>query len=147
MDYADISLLEFRIINTDNGPSEYSLKLTDKGIESKAIVTLNIDHDYLEADVDRFIYITVTGNDGPIEFNLSQEYVKFTKIPDAFSIFSAISIDNKYLLDEDGNLRFNQVNFKLAYTHKHPGEIGISESLRHGTFFSTKIPLSDERGK
>lgn len=146
MEKPDISLLEFRIINENNGPSAYNFDLADNGIESKIITTVNIGEDNFDKINDYFVYITITGGKGAAEIYLSQEYVKITDISDSISIYSAVSIDKKYLVDSNDKMRFTEVNIELSYTHKHPNEMGIAESLRYGTFFKTKIPLIDNRG-
>lgn len=146
MEKPDISLLEFRIIK-NGGDSAYNFELDDNGIHSKIVTTVNIGEESFDELNDYFVYITITGGKGASEIYLSQEYVKITDISDSISIYSAVSIDKKYLIDHsDSNMRFKEVNIELSYTHKHPGEMGIGESLKFGTFFKTKIPLVDKRG-
>lgn len=140
----DVSLLELKIIDSKDNTIPY-FELTDAGIKSNIVTSMRINE---PDDGDKFIYITITaGSTPPNEIYLSQEYTEIPSAQEIFSIESDIFIDKKHLINEDGYLKYNFANVSFSYTHKHPGEMGISEGIRVGTFFKTKIPIIDTRGE
>lgn len=143
----NISLLELKIINESQSDTDPYFKLKENGIESKIITTLNITNDPFIGNSNRVIFITIAGINDVDAVYLSREYVQITNPNEPFTIYSAVNIDKKYLLDDNGNLKYKDVVVSFAYTRKLPGEIGISESIRVGTFFKTNVPILDERKK
>ena len=143
----DISLLELRIGNSEDATVPY-FELSNDGINSKIITSMKVNKNYFLSNDDRFIYITITAGTTPQnEIYLSQEFTEIPTYQEIFSIQSDIFIDKKYLIDENTYLKYDFVNVSFSYTHKHPGEMGIGESIRVGTFFKTKVPILDKRGE
>ncbi|EGM50874.1 hypothetical protein LSGJ_01422 [Ligilactobacillus salivarius GJ-24] len=143
----NISLLELKIINESQSDADPYFKLKENGIESKIITTLNITNDPFIGNSNRVVFITIAGINDENAVYLSREYVQITNPNEPFTIYSAVDIDKKYLLDDNGNLKYKDVVVSFAYTSKLPGEMGISESIRVGTFFKTNVPILDERKK
>ncbi|MDM8263291.1 hypothetical protein [Ligilactobacillus salivarius] len=143
----DISLLELRIGNSEDATVPY-FELSNDGINSKIITSMKVNKNYFLSNDDRFIYITITAGTTPQnEIYLSQEFTEIPNSQEIFSIQSDIFIDKKYLIDENTYLKYDFANVSFSYTHKHPGEMGIGESIRVGTFFKTKVPILDKRGE
>lgn len=143
----DISLLELRIVNSEDATVPY-FELSNDGINSKIITSMKVNKNYFLSNDDRFIYITITAGTTPQnEIYLSQEFTEIPNSQEIFSIQSDIFIDKKYLIDENTYLKYDFANVSFSYTHKHPGEMGIGESIRVGTFFKTKVPILDKRGE
>lgn len=142
----DISLLELRIGNSEDATVPY-FELNNSGINCKIITSMKVNENYSLANTDRLIYLTITaGITPPDEIYLSQEFTEIPNSQDIFSIQSDIFIDKKYLIDEHEHLKYDFANVSFSYTHKHPGEMGVGESVRVGTFFKTKVPILDIRG-
>lgn len=142
-----ISLLELKIINKSKGDAEPYFELKENGIESKIITTLNITNDPFIGDSNRVVFITIVGINAKGAVYLSREYVQITNPNEPFTIYSVVNIDKKYLLTDNGDLKYKDVIVSFAYTSKSPGEMGVSEGIRVGTFFKTNVPILDKRRK
>ena len=124
-------------------PVELMIKQGEKETPELTIKDGNISF-----NLDCAIYV-------PKEFSItnlnSDNFIYFTILVDNDAISQRIGklpLDPKYSLfkyDIPFNFSVSEntksINLQAAYTNKHSGESGISESLRSGRFLNTFIPI------
>jgi hypothetical protein len=103
---------------------------------------VEIIHDYLDYVA---VHFTLLHQFGGKETTIVRRYM-LEYDPDVEVINNDVEhIELKIPVDDD----FSGIDFvsnfyflEISFTHKHPGEMGISESIRVGKIFETKIPFT-----
>ncbi|WP_242363409.1 hypothetical protein [Limosilactobacillus antri] len=128
---APVYPVQFEIINEENRTVPF-IKIRNNKITFSISCTIYIPNNFWirpYATVDDFIYFTILEGNQVIAQQIGNlpENENFARYTVKFDISNIKEI--------------KELNLQLAYTSKHAGESGITESLRVGRFFNTIIPV------
>jgi hypothetical protein len=127
-----------QLILVPNTSNKLRISCTISGLNRRTVEIIHEKPDYLA------IYFTLFHQFGGKETTIVRRYMLEydPEQEDKYDDIEEIDIDIP--IDDD----FSEIDFVLNYyflqisiTHKHPGEMGISESIRVGKIFETKIPF------
>lgn len=88
---------------------------------------------------DYFVYATLFVNESPV----TQKIATIRPNHNPKNRILQLAID----FNISDKINSNEINFQMAITHKHQGEMGIGESLISGRFINTYIPLENKNDK
>lgn len=135
--YDNILVTNFQILNKDNKNIN---EITAKNGKCYAKVLIDISYNDLSKVPDGYkaIFLDVLTDTDPIYY-IGQQYAqlpdnnefKYVQIPFELEFNSVIN-----------NIKYDKIILKFSFSTKRPNEMGISETLRIGNFFNTKVAIS-----
>lgn len=147
-----MGVVSFKILNSNN-EQIYQININDT--QNTVTIKLNVIANILPSFLDTLdgkgftrVYLDVSAHGAAVAFQyidlpisqIKQENTNLVNLTYEFTVPSNLSIKNS--TTENSTFKLSSIDIRLAFSNKSHHEMGFGETMRIGTFISTRIMVN-----